>query len=220
MFSCVTHYRASQCLGRCPIFFRQAEDGIRDLVRSRGLGDVYKRQPLLRSTLVPIDWGAVPHRPLVVDRPGEAHRGVGQRDQLVGVGMDEGLSRTIEPATLISPHPAFIGDWAVGFEAVAIFVVAQLHRGDKSRGVSGIHRPVLAWSVRVARLQQQNFSAVAPLDAPSIVDVADLASLDGCLLYTSDAADERSSVDLGGRRNIQKKTKKETKKKQEKTDQA
>ena len=27
----------------------------------------------------------------------------------------------------------------------------------------------------------------------------------GCLLYTSDAADERSSVDLGGRRLIKKK---------------
>ena len=36
------------------VFFFQAEDGIRDLVRSRGLGDVYKRQgqsvpPLLTS---------------------------------------------------------------------------------------------------------------------------------------------------------------------------
>ena len=29
-----------------------------------------------------------------------------------------------------------------------------------------------------------------------------------CLLYTSDAADERSSVDLGGRRLLQKKKKK------------
>ena len=28
------------------VFFFQAEDGIRDLVRSRGLGDVYKRQVL------------------------------------------------------------------------------------------------------------------------------------------------------------------------------
>mgnify|MGYP003381013702 CR=1 FL=1 len=28
------------------MFFLQAEDGIRDLVRSRGLGDVYKRQVL------------------------------------------------------------------------------------------------------------------------------------------------------------------------------
>mgnify|MGYP003381476479 CR=1 FL=1 len=30
-------------------FFFQAEDGIRDLVRSRGLGDVYKRQAKLRA---------------------------------------------------------------------------------------------------------------------------------------------------------------------------
>ena len=28
----------------CCVVFFQAEDGIRDLVRSRGLGDVYKRQ--------------------------------------------------------------------------------------------------------------------------------------------------------------------------------
>ena len=28
----------------CVVVFFQAEDGIRDLVRSRGLGDVYKRQ--------------------------------------------------------------------------------------------------------------------------------------------------------------------------------
>ena len=32
-----------------------------------------------------------------------------------------------------------------------------------------------------------------------------LALVAGCLLYTSDAADERSSVDLGGRRIIKKK---------------
>ena len=34
------------CGGRSAliVFFFQAEDGIRDLVRSRGLGDVYKRQ--------------------------------------------------------------------------------------------------------------------------------------------------------------------------------
>ena len=33
------------CVIVCVVFFFfQAEDGIRDLVRSRGLGDVYKRQ--------------------------------------------------------------------------------------------------------------------------------------------------------------------------------
>ena len=29
----------------CSVFFFQAEDGIRDAQESRGLGDVYKRQP-------------------------------------------------------------------------------------------------------------------------------------------------------------------------------
>ena len=33
------------------VFFFQAEDGIRDLVRSRGLGDVYKRQPYERDSV-------------------------------------------------------------------------------------------------------------------------------------------------------------------------
>mgnify|MGYP003381666772 CR=1 FL=1 len=32
------------------LFFFQAEDGIRDLVRSRGLGDVYKRQAIAAIT--------------------------------------------------------------------------------------------------------------------------------------------------------------------------
>ena len=32
------------CVVVLDYFFFQAEDGIRDLVRSRGLGDVYKRQ--------------------------------------------------------------------------------------------------------------------------------------------------------------------------------
>ena len=33
-----------ECVSGVVLFFFQAEDGIRDLVRSRGLGDVYKRQ--------------------------------------------------------------------------------------------------------------------------------------------------------------------------------
>ena len=37
------------------------------------------------------------------------------------------------------------------------------------------------------------------------VDLGSLALTNGCLLYTSDAADERSRVDLGGRRIIKKK---------------
>ena len=33
-------------------FFFQAEDGIRDLVRSRGLGDVYKRQICILAQII------------------------------------------------------------------------------------------------------------------------------------------------------------------------
>ena len=40
-------------------FFFQAEDGIRDLVRSRGLGDVYKRQ-LVLGPWVQSTWFTVP----------------------------------------------------------------------------------------------------------------------------------------------------------------
>ena len=85
-------------------FFFQAEDGIRDLVRSRGLGDVYKRQVM----------GGV-------------------------------------------------------------------------------------WVIAPSGTMSKTTSALA--ESPSRSRAVNVA----CLLYTSDAADERSSVDLGGRRIIKKK---------------
>ena len=92
-------------------FFFQAEDGIRDLVRSRGLGDVYKRQ----------------------------------------------LQRPLAAATTPGRTP----------------------------------------SVTTARSVTQPRPFSTTTNSPW-----------ACLLYTSDAADERSSVDLGGRRIIQKKKQK------------
>ena len=58
-------------------FFFQAEDCIRDLVRSRGLGDVYKRQGL---QLVGGDFGG-----------GDAGGGLIDDALLFGCGGDEGL---------------------------------------------------------------------------------------------------------------------------------
>ena len=91
------------------VFFFQAEDGIRYLVRSRGLGDVYKRQALRDTTDMLIcaeDLGMVP----------------------------EFMDRVLQQMGMLA--------------------------------------------LKVQRMP--------------------------CLLYTSDAADERSSVDLGGRRIIKK----------------
>ena len=42
MYLCGVEVGGGMCVWCC--LFCQAEDGIRDLVRSRGLGDVYKRQ--------------------------------------------------------------------------------------------------------------------------------------------------------------------------------
>ena len=51
---CITYYQYESAMIVVFFFFYflffQAEDGIRDLVRSRGLGDVYKRQMLHLTT--------------------------------------------------------------------------------------------------------------------------------------------------------------------------
>ena len=73
------------------VFFFQAEDGIRDLVRSRGLGDVYKRQ-----TLAPAD---VAHK-LIKHRMRKVQvadvRQVGGEDNAVHVVR---FRRSVEPVS-------------------------------------------------------------------------------------------------------------------------
>ena len=76
-----------RCLSRvhvfcvCVVCF-QAEDGIRDLVRSRGLGDVYKRQ---------VESGVVDHHDVPVR--GHLHVALNQGDPV--------LDRTVEGLSLI-----------------------------------------------------------------------------------------------------------------------
>ena len=60
-----------------------------------------------------------------------------------------------------------------------------------------------------AALREGKAAAADPGSGPHEQD-GNEAHVPGCLLYTSDAADERSSVDLGGRRIIKKKKKSRT----------
>ena len=61
-------------------FFFQAEDGIRDLVRSRGLGDVYKRQA-------------------AVDIAGPRDHPVALRARRAGAHHDEGTPLRVGPVS-------------------------------------------------------------------------------------------------------------------------
>mgnify|MGYP003381526192 CR=1 FL=1 len=117
----------------CVCLFLQAEDGIRDLVRSRGLGDVYKRQM-------------------------QACARIGAIHSVVFGGFSaKSLHERIVDAG-----------------AIAVITADEQVRGGK-------HNPLKATLDEAMNMNET------------------------CLLYTSDAADERSSVDLGGRRFIKKK---------------
>ena len=57
----------------CSLVFFQAEDGIRDLVRSRGLGDVYKRQAQGQQ-IIGANHAFQPHLRDRVAKPGLLHQ--------------------------------------------------------------------------------------------------------------------------------------------------
>ena len=72
----------------------------------------------------------------------------------------------------------------------------------RSRGLGDVYKR----QVHILARPHQVFPRVRPTArARQYVVEAALVRLEHCLLYTSDAADERSSVDLGGRRIIKKK---------------
>ena len=114
------------------MFFFQAEDGIRDLVRARGLGDVYKRQGGYIESI------ELRHTP----------------DKSPGTGR--AWIRTDK--TIVADEPV---DPVAGYVCLV----------DTAHGMN-------------VRVDPREWL---------------------CLLYTSDAADERSRVDLGGRRLLKKK---------------
>ena len=88
----------------------------------------------------------------------------------------------------------------------------------RSRGLGDVYkrqRLDIAILYRYTPVAQETEHELAVVDSYLIGAPGDpiTAMPEVCLLYTSDAADERSSVDLGGRRIIKKKKKQEKKKK-------
>src|SRR5678816_4581994 len=75
------------------------------------------------------------------------------------------------------------------------------HRGDNHHFLEA----TMSFALTLSSLITPALIGAAPIPCPAGQAPAPVGLVSGCLLYTSDAADERSSVDLGGRRIIKKK---------------
>ena len=79
----------------------------------------------------------------------------------------------------------------------------------RDRGLFQAERRLVKDTVRETYAIESNLfypNKAAGQDLAVLFGFTDTEHLPRCLLYTSDAADERSSVDLGGRRIIKQKT--------------
>ena len=283
-------------------FFFQAEDGIRDLVRSRGLGDVYKRQPLvlpwatlnfglhsllsflpfvflyyltqyqskyskfllcgiitglslslsynsmifipafivytfftltdIKKSLICISkylvftfLTLIPHLAAryfldsgfnLQDDPVFSIRGLTAEGTMSGEQLSNFIVswHRVLPASFLLSSISFIStylqrDLVFVFFMITVVLISVRFRNNNT----AIYSALLLVFLYLL------FYALSPfyadeIDMKSYVYYRHITYI--CLLYTSDAADERSSVDLGGRRIIKKKQKKEQKKKKKK----
>ena len=106
-----------------------------------------------------------------------------------------------EVSTVHPTHPAGATDlasWRAGLRADDVFVTI-------SSGTAGSRSLVPRDRMTLTALRSSSGVRLPWALAPGVYDALLLTPRGmGCLLYTSDAADERSSVDLGGRRIITK----------------
>eukprot|EP00656_Telonema_subtile_P046648 TRINITY_DN53147_c0_g1_i1.p1 TRINITY_DN53147_c0_g1~~TRINITY_DN53147_c0_g1_i1.p1 ORF type:complete len:140 (+),score=22.65 TRINITY_DN53147_c0_g1_i1:7-426(+) len=135
------------------LFFFQAEDGIRDLVRSRGLGDVYKRQ-LCAS-----------HVSQVEEHVGNIKLALEDQQRRNVMGLDS--------------------------DTQSITISCKTSPSGKLKTIENVLD-----ALRESLLGSEPFVLV-PIDC-----ISNISNIKPCLLYTSDAADEEDSVNIGGRRRI------------------
>eukprot|EP00831_Metopus_contortus_P048865 TRINITY_DN40037_c0_g1_i1.p2 TRINITY_DN40037_c0_g1~~TRINITY_DN40037_c0_g1_i1.p2 ORF type:complete len:193 (-),score=42.22 TRINITY_DN40037_c0_g1_i1:23-601(-) len=167
-------------------FFFQAEDGIRDVERSRGLGDVYKRQT--QSTWV--------HRIGDYDQfyVSRLH-GYGSADNYYRqTSVNMRLHKLKIPTLILAP----LDDPIVPLDSLP-FEDAQAspHIILATHPCGGHCGFFTGW-------KPHHWHQIPIIDFLSSVHTLNQY----CLLYTSDAADDTPCVDLGGRRIHKKKKKK------------
>ena len=167
-------------------FFFQAEDGIRDLVRSRGLGDVYKRQSLANMFRSATKEGWREAARLVSDlaQPGEA---IFFDQGVVQVPFDYYYHRSgLQLHEYGYPRDYTYWEEQASLEGDQWWVIDYLAT-DPSKALT-----------RLAGAAQEYSAVWLAVNRP-------MSGGRFCLLYTSDAADDLLCVDLGGRRIIKKK---------------
>eukprot|EP00656_Telonema_subtile_P002072 TRINITY_DN10904_c0_g1_i1.p1 TRINITY_DN10904_c0_g1~~TRINITY_DN10904_c0_g1_i1.p1 ORF type:complete len:264 (+),score=51.41 TRINITY_DN10904_c0_g1_i1:39-830(+) len=255
-------------------FFFQAEDGIRDLVRSRGLGDVYKRQVSTQSTGVtrdPMASQLVPSFGPRVNAEEILFRRYKSSNVLkynVGGQFSGGTIVALEPSTntlivrggdrtdgipVDCRREASLNKYSVGvatptwtaagwrqispvaLDPLASSVYFDLlpvepsptprfynpshdDKSDESEDDDEDNRtdasgPTVSSnsssprSTRKKKKKDRGLGAAIKIEDEPVSRYTEISldQVDPCLLYTSDAADEEDSVDLGGRRIINKK---------------
>eukprot|EP00831_Metopus_contortus_P031341 TRINITY_DN25587_c0_g1_i2.p4 TRINITY_DN25587_c0_g1~~TRINITY_DN25587_c0_g1_i2.p4 ORF type:complete len:191 (-),score=37.25 TRINITY_DN25587_c0_g1_i2:66-638(-) len=171
-------------------FFFQAEDGIRDVERSRGLGDVYKRQvaiPFFRGIYFLTAENPPGDNPMTTG--GLIVTGVTVLVLVVifALMFRAKLKTKITADKLSVCFPPLVWKWkAFDPSEIEKYEIRRYHpnREYGGRGIKRRLRKGTAWTV-TGRIGLQLYI---------------------CLLYTSDAADDTPCVDLGGRRTLKKKT--------------
>ena len=186
------------------MFFFQAEDGIRDLVRSRGLGDVYKRQKLYLAQQKPAE-GEKEARQALRLNPSSLEAAVVYGDTLV-LGKNWTKAEEVYGAIVRQLPGQPIGYVKMAAlrklqarpaEAVQLFSQALSRAPDDLI----VLQDYLVSLVESKQAQQADrvldqYLTKAPRD-PNLWRLAGRMYV-SCLLYQSDAGDERASVDLRG----------------------
>ena len=145
------------------LFFFQAEDGIRDLVRSRGLGDVYKRQDReLVSFLLQLSQKnellSKVFNQIKAVKPTLTDKNLKQMQQLSAM-IEENSTTPLDwnsvETQLEKIHPGFLGRLQAKHPVISIKdkkLCAYLRLGLSSKEISGLQN-ITSKSVEIARIR-------------------------------------------------------------------